>query len=64
MEVADYFDLSSTEASRVAGEVGAAVSLWRREAAQLGIAPSEIDRMASAFEHDDLKQSLTMSRRS
>ena len=64
MEMADYFELSATEASRIAREVGAAVSEWRRAAARLGIAASEIDRMASAFEHDDLKQSLAMGQRS
>jgi serine/threonine-protein kinase HipA len=64
MEVAEYFDLSPTDARRIAGEVGVAVAQWRREAARLGIAPLEMDRMASAFEHDDLKQSLAMGRRS
>jgi len=64
MEVAEYFDLSPTEARRIACEVGVAVSHWRREAARLGIAPLEIDRMASAFEHDDLKQSLALGGRS
>jgi serine/threonine-protein kinase HipA len=37
MEVAEYFDLSVTEASAIAREVGMAVSHWRREAARLGI---------------------------
>jgi hypothetical protein len=31
---------------------------WREEAARHGIAMREIDRMASAFEHDDLKKAL------
>jgi serine/threonine-protein kinase HipA len=61
LEVAEYFDLSAPEARRIAHEVGTVVSQWRREAARLGIVPSEIDRMASAFEHDDLKQSLALS---
>ena len=54
LEVAEYFGLSLPEARGIAREVGVAVSEWRREAALLGIAPTEIDRMASAFEHDDL----------
>jgi serine/threonine-protein kinase HipA len=58
MEVAEYFGLSPTEARRIANEVGVAVSRWRQEAARLGITRSEIDRMASAFEHADLEQSL------
>jgi hypothetical protein len=36
-------------------QVGTAVSKWRDEAARHNLAKGEIDRMASAFEHDDLK---------
>ncbi len=49
---------SLTDARRIAGEVGFAVSQWRQEASRAGIERAEIDRMASAFEHDDLRQSL------
>jgi serine/threonine-protein kinase HipA len=63
-EVADYFGVSATEARRIAGEVGLAVSHWRQEAMRIGIERSAIDRMASAFEHDDLRQSMAKSRRS
>jgi hypothetical protein len=35
-----------------------AVSKWRDEAARRGLTKNEIDRMASAFEHDDLKAAL------
>lgn len=52
--VADYFRLDASEARSIAAEVGRAVSGWRREAARLGLAPREVDRMASAFEHADL----------
>jgi hypothetical protein len=31
------------------------VSKWRDEAARLGLTKAEIDRMASAFEHQDLE---------
>ena len=58
LEVADYFELNSSEARRITGEVGKAVSKWRSEAARLGLTKAEIDRMASAFEHDDLKASI------
>ncbi len=58
MDVAGYFELRSDEARKIAAEVGRAVSCWRREAARLGISPGEIDRMASAFEHKDLKAAL------
>jgi serine/threonine-protein kinase HipA len=59
-EVADYFGVSATEARRIAGEVGLPVSKWRDEAARVGIERAAVDRMASAFEHDDLRQSLAM----
>ena len=53
LSVADYFELGPDEARRIAVEVGKAVSLWRKEAAALGLAKPDIDRMASAFEHED-----------
>jgi serine/threonine-protein kinase HipA len=56
MEVAPYFDLEEAEARKIAAQVGKTVSTWRDEAARHGIGKTEIDRMASAFEHDDLKQ--------
>jgi serine/threonine-protein kinase HipA len=52
---APYFELSASEASQIASQVGKAVGTWRRVAAKLGLTPREIDRMASAFEHEDLK---------
>jgi serine/threonine-protein kinase HipA len=54
-QVAAYFELGATEARTIAGEVGRAVSGWRKVAAALGLSGGEIDRMASAFEHDDLR---------
>jgi serine/threonine-protein kinase HipA len=58
MEVAAYFELEPPEARAIAAEVGKAVAHWRAQAARHGIRDAEIDRMASAFEHDDLKQAL------
>jgi len=58
MTVADYFGLDKHKAKAIAAQVGKAVSTWRDEAARRGIGKSEIDRMASAFEHRDLKQAL------
>jgi len=58
MSVADYFGLEKDQAKAIGAEVGKAVSTWRGEAARHGIAKGEIDRMASAFEHDDLKKAL------
>ncbi len=58
MENAAYFELSSADASAMAKEIGNAVASWRNEAARYGLKAAEIKRMASAFEHDDLKQAI------
>jgi serine/threonine-protein kinase HipA len=55
MEVAGYFELDAGKAREIAKQVGRAVSRWRDEAARHGLSKTEIERMASAFEHDDLK---------
>ena len=55
LEVAGYFELSEDEAHKIAGQVGQAVATWRQVAKKLGLDRAEIDRMASAFEHEDLK---------
>jgi serine/threonine-protein kinase HipA len=54
LEVAGYFDLDAGKAREVAAQVGKVVAKWRDEAARHRLAKSEIDRMASAFEHEDL----------
>ncbi len=59
LEYAEYFELTPAEARTIAKEVGNAVSKWRDEAARQGLRATEIERMASAFEHDDLKLSLS-----
>jgi serine/threonine-protein kinase HipA len=52
--VAAYFELADREARTIASEVGQAVAGWRQEAARHGLPAAAIDRMASAFEHEDL----------
>ena len=59
-EVASYFELGEAEAHRIAGQTGQAVATWRKEAAKLGLTPAEVDRMASAFEHEDLQAALAL----
>ncbi len=59
LSVAEYFELSANDACGIAAEVGKAVSTWRDEAAGFGLAKGDIDRMASAFDHDDLKAALS-----
>jgi serine/threonine-protein kinase HipA len=59
MEVAGYFELDDGLAREIAAEVAKATLKWRDEALQHGISKQEIDRMASAFEHQDLKEALS-----
>lgn len=54
LSVGAYFALNDFKARKIANEVGSAVKRWRAMAAKMGIKDSEIDRMASAFEHKDL----------
>jgi len=55
---AAYFRLSKPEASAIAKDVGIVVATWREVAAQHGLTANQIDRMASAFEHDDLAHAI------
>ncbi len=61
LAVASYFELGSDEARSIAAQVGHAMATWRKEAGRLGLTGQEIDRMASAFEHHDLKAALALS---
>lgn len=58
MEVAEYFELDARTAGAIAAEVGKAVATWRAAAAQHGLTAPQINRMASAFEHEDLQTAL------
>jgi serine/threonine-protein kinase HipA len=58
MEVAGYFGFGAAAAGAIAAQVGKAVSKWRDEAARQGLTKTEMDRMASAFEHRDLEAAL------
>jgi serine/threonine-protein kinase HipA len=51
---AGFFGLGLPKARTIIRDVGAAVATWRNAAAEVGARPSEINRMATAFEHDDL----------
>jgi serine/threonine-protein kinase HipA len=56
LSVAGYFNLSPDEGRKIAAEAGTAVSRWRQVAARVGLQKTEIDRMASAFAHEDGKK--------
>lgn len=55
MDVAGYFELDAKGARKIVAGVGQAVAMWRAEAARYGLSRADIDRMASAFEHEDLR---------
>jgi serine/threonine-protein kinase HipA len=58
LEVAEYFGLDAESAARIGREVAEAVVTWREVAGQCGLPREQIDRMESAFEHDDLQLAL------
>jgi hypothetical protein len=55
-EVADYFKLSAKRARAIVGQVGKVVARWGEEAGGLGIRKTDRERMASAFNHNDLQK--------
>ena len=55
---AEYFGLKDKDAQNIAAGIAAIVSGWRKVAEEVGLNRTEIDRMTSAFEHDDLKKGL------
>lgn len=56
--VCAYFGLNIRRAREILKQVAVAVAQWRRVAASAGVRQRQADRMASAFEHDDLRQAL------
>lgn len=50
----ELFGLGLDDAKAIVSKVGRAVTDWRRIARQAGQTENQIDRMASAFEHEDL----------
>jgi serine/threonine-protein kinase HipA len=58
MDVAEYFDLDASLAKQIIKEVGKATASWRTVALKFKLKKAEIDRMASAFEHQDLQKAL------
>lgn len=55
---AEYFGLKNNEARQIAAGIAAVVSDWRQEAKKASLSDTEIARMASAFEHEDLTKAL------
>jgi serine/threonine-protein kinase HipA len=59
-EAAEYFGMGLPQARVVIKEVATATSQWRDAAQKPGARAPEIHRMASAFEHDDLRRALAL----
>lgn len=57
---AEYFSLAIKDAKQIVSEVAKVTETWRQVAATAGAPNAEIQRMASAFEHDDLRRALTL----
>ena len=56
----DFFALPTKRADEIVGEVASAVSTWREVAARKGVKKAEIERMASALDHDELRNALKL----
>jgi len=55
---AEYFGLKQKDARNMAAGIAAVVTGWRKVAERAGLKRAEIERMASAFEHEDLNKAL------
>lgn len=60
LSVAKDFRLEKSEANKIIKEVAKAVSKWREIAKNFDITKKEIERMASAFEHEDLEMAQNL----
>jgi serine/threonine-protein kinase HipA len=59
-EAAEYFGLGLAAARSIIKQVATVTATWRKIAREVGAKSAEITRMASAFEHDDLKRALVL----
>ena len=59
MSVSAYFRLTKANARSIAKAVAEAVAPWRIAAERFGLSNSEVERMATAFDHEDLQSALT-----
>ena len=53
------FGLSRADARAISREVATATAKWRIAAKKQGLSPRQIERMESAFEHEDLARAKT-----
>jgi serine/threonine-protein kinase HipA len=58
LSVSEYFDLEYKQAKSIAKQVAVVVAQWKKVSEIFGITKAESKRMASAFEHTDMKKAL------
>ena len=59
-EASEYFALTLAQARAIIKEVATVTATWRETASSVGARSAEINRMASAFEHEDLQRALAL----
>jgi serine/threonine-protein kinase HipA len=60
LEVAPHFGVKADRAKAIAHDVGKAVARWRETAASTGLSSNEVERMSSAFEHEELNKAISI----
>jgi len=60
LSVAENFRLSQSNARAIIKDIYKSVEQWRNIAQSFGLQKKEIERMASAFEHEDAKKAATL----
>jgi serine/threonine-protein kinase HipA len=60
-QVAPHFGVKPDRAKAIVRDVGKAVVRWRETAASMGLSSNETERMASAFEHEELNKAVSTS---
>ena len=56
--IVPMFGMTEKSVRTITAEAGTVVGQWRDTAAGYGITPDEIERMSSAFEHEDLDAAI------
>jgi serine/threonine-protein kinase HipA len=59
-QASEYFALTLAQARVIIKDVATVTSKWRETAMAVGARSADINRMASAFEHDDLTRALAL----
>ena len=59
-EASEFFALTLAQARAIIKEVAIVTATWRETTKSVGARSAEINRMASAFEHGDLKRALAL----